>query len=392
MALITDSIKLLVKKAMTSGTLCEKFISRGQTLNVTFMNTPEGAKSAGTVCDEQPTFITVYTPAATMQPSSRPSSQPILHDQGRGEYSSGFIAFLLIVLLIWFLRFLPSFLDVIMKKKYEPVHTYDILVLNGFEEAVIQHVSHEDIAFFRYIRAEGYEHSSRWCMNDTSEILEKRFEVQFYDQYDLLGNNSRAKDDNDGCDLRSANHEVTGDKLVTKETYVQEAHLQVGMIIRVRPAPGSEVDSNKLYKKDVSTTAQREEAVPRRKGSTIYPSDYRDPSVKELDSVFNTPMGHTADSHVNEIESEDLFIQSRNVQSNTSNLWGYNFDSKSCVNDDSNVGSARMGRSSVIQPEVVSPLQIPEQPDAMRKPDYFNGPSAIQKSAISGPVGRDHNC
>lgn len=238
MALITDSIKLLVKKAMTSATLCKVFVDRAFTLNVTFLMNAGGVADAGTVCTEEPVFTVIYTPGGTNQPTSQPSSQPSSaptssHRHKLKLVTSGFIGFLVIVAFIWFLRFYPALLAIIMKKEEEkPAHLYDILVvISEDEEAILENIKHQDIAFYRRTNVEDPSQSLRWTMNATSDVLEKRFEVQFLDHFDLLGDSGpKAENKADAVD-----HSVIGDKLVTKEVYVHDAGLQMGMIIKVKP-------------------------------------------------------------------------------------------------------------------------------------------------------------
>lgn len=156
----------------------------------------------------------------------------------------------MIVILIGLLRFIPSAMDTFMAKKaYKRGHLYNILVvLNGEEMAVLENIRHEDIAHYRHIseknrdrnrdkdRDRGKERDSYvndWTMNTSFELLQKRQEVLFYDVYDLLGESGMGEEAE-----FSADHTLEGDKVVTKENYVHNAHLQTGMIIRARPAKG----------------------------------------------------------------------------------------------------------------------------------------------------------
>lgn len=237
-ALITDSIKLLVKKAMNSATLCKVFVDRAFTLNVTFLMTAGGIADAGTVCTEEPVFTVVYAPGGTNQPTSQPSSQPSSAPSAaikprRKRFSSGFIGFLVMVAFIWFLRFYPALLAMVTKKEEEKAaHLYDILVvISEDEEAILENIKHQDIAFYRRTNVEDPSQSLRWTMNATSDVLEKRFEVQFLDHFDLLGDSGPNADNK----ADAVDHSVIGDKLVTKEVYVHDAGLQMGMIIKVKP-------------------------------------------------------------------------------------------------------------------------------------------------------------
>lgn len=223
---------------MTSGTLCQTFIDRAFILNVTFLMTPASVAASGAACSEEPVFSSVYTPGGTGQPSSQPSSHPTSSPsvppglRRKKLVSSGFIGFLTVVCLIWFLRFFPSLLATIKKKKEKICHLYDILVvINDEEEAILENIRHEDITFFRRTNVEESSKSLKWTMNSTSDVLEQRFEVQFLDHYDLLGESGPSEEDKEGV-----GHAIKGEKLVTKEMYVHEPELQCGMIIRVKPA------------------------------------------------------------------------------------------------------------------------------------------------------------
>ena len=237
-ALMTDSIKIRVKDAVNSGTLCQQFIKRGVYLNVTVLMSPEGLAAAGAVCDETPVFTTVFTPAMITQPSSSPSGQPSSSPTMMPQSSlsssvvgtSSFIGILTIILLIAVLRFNSAMSALLVQKKDEPEnHLYNILVvLNEDEEAILENIRHDDIIFFRETEIEDESTSNDWIMNATNEVLERRFEVQFYDQYDLLGQ-SGVDEDEVKC-----KHGVMGDKVVTKEIYVHKAKLLVGMIITVK--------------------------------------------------------------------------------------------------------------------------------------------------------------
>lgn len=359
---------------MTSGTLCEQFVGRAHSHNVSFLTIPGGLAASGAVCSEDPSFTSVYTPAPdntqkpTDQPTSRPSSAP--HSTRKHKlYTSGFNGFLLIVLLIWLLRFVPSFIGVLRKKGKKDTHLYDILVvINDSEEAILKNIRHQDIAFFRRIldKSEKDPKHSRWTMNDTSELLEKRFEVQFFDQYDLLGNNSKLRDDNDGTPCRAVDHTLSGNQLVTTEIYIQEARLQLGMILKVKPSttymkkhPEKQASPAKVHIVEPESPVQEKPVIPPRKGSSIFPSDYKNPRVEEGDSVFS-PMGHSPDH--SEQETEGAFVRGRGFPENPTNLWGYSFGAKSSspksnTQSDSS-SSARPKRASIIYPDAEEPSPL----------------------------------
>ena len=384
--MITDSIKLLVKKAMTSNTLCEQFVSRSRALNVSFLTIPGGLAESGAVCIGDPSYTTVINPGSqsTVYPSSQPTSSPSHHTHKRQPklVTSGFYGFLIIVLLIWFLRFYPAFIAIFRKKEKKDSHLYDILVVvNDSEEAILENVKHQDIAFFRKMpnksdQIDKSPKSIRWSMNDSADLLERRLEVQFFDQYDLLGNNSRGRDDNDGRTCRTVDHALTGNQLVTKEVYVQEARLQMGMILRVKPSaqylkkhPVKEVHA-KVHFAEPEQEIEEKPVIPRRKVSSIFPSDYKDPRVEEGDSVFS-PMGHPEIDH-NEQETEGAFVRGRSFPENPStNLWGYTFSSKSStpVKQDTKDPSSRPKRASIIYPDADEPTPS-THPSTWKKSNY----------------------
>ena len=291
---ITRSIKVMVKTAMTSNTLCQRFVQRASSNNVSFLTSKEGIEASGAVCEEEPSFSSVYSPAP-LQPSSRPSGQPTSspsHAPHKPHMKKNdFMGFLSIVLLIWLLRFIPPCIYGMRKKEPKINHLYDILVvLNDKEDAILENVHHKDIAFFRETRIQKGARPHRWTMNDAPGVLEKRYEVQFYDHFDLLGKNMKGPDDDK--DLRSIDHTLVGNKLTTEEVYVHEEQLQVGLIIRVQPAKG--------------IRAGKERVIDRRplplEGIGMKPAT-------RPDEVFNTAMGHFPDE--NEKDTEDNFLQSR---------------------------------------------------------------------------------
>ena len=239
--LMTESIKVQVKVALASDTLCQQYVRRGNYLNVTLLQSDSNLASAGALCEQH--TITVTLTAPTSQPSSNPSGQPsttpshytktrpLLTIAPTAIVSSSFIGILAIIILISILRFNSAMLALVMVKKDEKKgHLYNILVvLNDDEEAILENIRHEDIAFFRSTEVLDGRYTNEWIMNDTNDVFERRFEVQFYDQFDLLGQSGV-----DDVEVRSK-EAVVGDKRVKKEVYVHKARLQIGMIIAVKP-------------------------------------------------------------------------------------------------------------------------------------------------------------
>ena len=235
--LIGDQIRIRIKNGITSSDLCNSFLERVIYLNVTQLLTPGSLSNIRDLCLGTATFSSISNPVVTSsQPSQRPSGMPTSVPTNQPTLAphaivtSGFIGFLCMILLIALLRFHPIVTAFFAVKKGEKEgHLYDILmVLNEDEEAIIENIRHEDIVLFRRTNCDNDNQSYTWMMNATSEILEKRFEVQFLDQYDLLGQGGLNNRED------SLGHAVLGDKLVTKEVYVHEAKLHTGMIIKVK--------------------------------------------------------------------------------------------------------------------------------------------------------------
>ena len=235
--LIGDQIRIRIKNGITNSDLCNSFLERVIYLNVTQLLTPGSLSNIRDLCLGTATFSSISNPVVTSsQPSQRPSGMPTSVPTNQPTLAphaivtSGFIGFLCMILLIALLRFHPIVTAFFAVKKGEKEgHLYDILmVLNEDEEAIIENIRHEDIVLFRRTNCDNDNQSYTWMMNATSEILEKRFEVQFFDQYDLLGQGGLNNRED------SLGHAVLGDKLVTKEVYVHEAKLHTGMIIKVK--------------------------------------------------------------------------------------------------------------------------------------------------------------
>ena len=235
--MITDSMNLLVRKVMRTNNLnlCTLFVSRAMELNVTFMMTTSGLEKAGAMCGVR-AAARMEKPIETVSPTSIPTAGPTPHSTPTPAtlFSSTFVGIITMVLLVGVLRLNPTLATIILpKEKPKTGHLYDILiVVSDEEEAIIENIKHEDIVFLRRIAKCENDQTDAWMMNTSSEPLEARFEVQFYDHFDLLGE-SGPTEENESTDV---GHKVIGNKLITKETYIHEASLHVGMIIRVKPA------------------------------------------------------------------------------------------------------------------------------------------------------------
>jgi hypothetical protein len=98
-------------------------------------------------------------------------------------------------------------------KKDMTDHKYDILVVyNDNQDIIIENIDHKEIVFFRSTKIQSKNQTLGWVINSMPDALEKRFEVKFFDKYDLL---------NEGN---------------TDKTYFKNhlPELQIGMIIRVK--------------------------------------------------------------------------------------------------------------------------------------------------------------
>jgi hypothetical protein len=197
--------------------------------------TPMGLKISGAVCS-QPVFTTVTVPALTYDPSQMPTSQPTViilsATTGAGEHHfiyTNFIGIFSVIILVGVLRFHTIF-TILPIRDRKLSHLYDILVvLNDEQEAIVEKIPHDDIFFFRSTEhSKGVTSNNFWMMNVAADPLERRFEVQFLDRYDLLGFGDVNSD--------KLTHRVRGNKLYTKEVYLHEARMQIGMIINVREA------------------------------------------------------------------------------------------------------------------------------------------------------------
>lgn len=229
--------------AFTTGSLCNELVTSSKLNNVTSMMTPGGIRHIESVCNTTnlPTFQTVFF-GIEIQPSSTPSSLSSttpatnLIPPKPQLVTTSFIGFLSIVLLIGFLRFYLDVISMFSMKKNLKCCKYDILVVfDDVHEAILENISHEDIALYRRTRIEMDDQILGWVMNDTPHALEERYEVKFFDTYDLLNKS--------GGDV---NEYITEKKRV--KSYFHVSDLQVGMIMRVKPPNSTHI--NAIYRSD----------------------------------------------------------------------------------------------------------------------------------------------
>jgi hypothetical protein len=118
----------------------------------------------------------------------------VMSEEEMSNTSGGFVGLIVLFFLgLWaYLRCLPKAIGLIVTKK-ERGHLYDILVIvDDYEELILKNISHVDIAYFRDTKS---PYSQPWEMNDADDVLEKHYEVEFFDRYDLMGRNKDKLDD-----------------------------------------------------------------------------------------------------------------------------------------------------------------------------------------------------
>lgn len=246
---VGSAIQDVVLQAVISNVLCEMIITRANYFNVTALLTITSKVGIGAVCKKTPAFATyilstnaVVAPVVlTNDPTASPTLQPTPPTPKSTTSANRLYGILAIILIIALLRVVPSLIDCCTSQKvYVRGHLYDILVvLNDKEEAILENVRHEDIVYFREMTSNPDKFLSGWLMNNCSEPLVRRQEVQFWDLYDLLGQS--------GIDVEKSTQQLwkggsgsfkhDGDKRITQQKYFHEASLQIGMIIRVVPSP-----------------------------------------------------------------------------------------------------------------------------------------------------------
>jgi hypothetical protein len=240
---IIASTKAKVTTALFTGTFCDALVNSSKLNNVTSLITPIGIGAIGAVCNTTniPVFNELFVAGPNTQPSSMPSAEPSIEPTKiptpiKPELvTSSFIGFVSIVVLIGFLRFYPMFMSLFTKKKKKlSGHKYDVLVMiNDDHEAVLENICHEDIAFFRRTTIETEDQTFGWMMNATQMPLEKRFEVQFFDKYELLNSSMSAKDNKDMTAV-VPNSDSLNELKIGRGSKMHSMQMLQGMIIRVK--------------------------------------------------------------------------------------------------------------------------------------------------------------
>jgi hypothetical protein len=259
-------IRTKLAAVIKDGSFCEQMIVSMRDNSVSWMTTRDGIDAIRNICYKNAPFAVVpysdFNWQPTGQPSSSPSHIPTEAPTIKPIIATGsFIGFLAIVVLIAIIRFSPSLIDVVYPKLFEPKnHLYNILVvIDDNEEAVLQNIRHQDIVYYRrtvFVDREEGNQISDWTTNKASDLLEKRFEVQFIDVYNLLGMASNDHEMND-TDGKNEIKEVHNHTLIT------------GMIVQVKPDIGKKMMSNKTSNSEKSDDQKGSIDRKRRKGSVF---------------------------------------------------------------------------------------------------------------------------
>jgi hypothetical protein len=247
-----ESEKIIHKltESVKNGTLCTDIQDIASVTRVSSLLTPLAMIQIKAFCNQTVKFRTIYSGMnPTMRPTSSPFSKsptsikalstlevPTIDELTDDEVHDamgalgGLVAFL--ILGCWAcLRCLPCCMVIVAAK--DQGHLYDILVIvDDSEELILKNIRHRDIAYFRNTKTR--ESQLIWDINDTDELFEKRFEVEFFDRYDLMGRGLDKHIDEEGyCNM---DFEMAEDKIKWRENYAHHANLETGMIIRVSPS------------------------------------------------------------------------------------------------------------------------------------------------------------
>jgi hypothetical protein len=168
--------------------------------------------------------------------------------------TSSVIGFVSIVVLIFFLRFYPYLISLFFETpKKLSSHRYDVLVMiDNDHDAILENISHEDIAFFRRTEIKQRGDTLFWVINDTPIALEKRFEVKFFDKYELLNDSSiKGAADNKLNDAAAPNVKARQSSVL-----FDKVPMQKGMIIRVKLKDDKSSKDNRAYNGEFHSFAE----------------------------------------------------------------------------------------------------------------------------------------
>jgi hypothetical protein len=276
-------VKDRVIKNINAGIFCNEVITSGKSNDVPFLMLPVSVGAIGAICkrQEEPTFTTVFIRRYQRQPSSMPSSQPSEQPTSSPTpvkpqlITGSLIGFLSVIVLIGFLRIYPAILNFWFMKKNNG-YKYDILVMIENDEAVIENIKHEDIVFFRRTWIEGVHHTLDWMINANADVLEKRFEVKFFDHCDLLYQE-------DVMDINGWKRKSTD----VDEYLLHKARLYTGMIIRAKPQNWKYVEdvlSSRSYDTEYDESVSlrtRRTSIPYRGSITVRKMSVLEPLIEE---------------------------------------------------------------------------------------------------------------
>jgi hypothetical protein len=203
----------------------------GKLNTVPFLLLPISIGSIGAMCNTQnePTFKTMFIRRYERQPSSMPSGSPSEQPTHSPKpvkprlVTVVFVGALSIGCLIGCLGIFSAIYTFFPVKK-TICHKYDIFLIIDNDEVIIENINHDDIVYFRRTWIEEDHHKLNWIINANRDVLEKRFEVKFFDHYDLL-NTEGMTDIDDGKTEDGSNADAS----------LYKAKMHTGMIIRVKP-------------------------------------------------------------------------------------------------------------------------------------------------------------
>jgi hypothetical protein len=101
----------------------------------------------------------------------------------------------------WYVQYWSDLFSLILVKKdryltehkYLTDYQYDILmVYSDNRDIILENIDHQDIVFFRRTNKQSKDQPLGWVINCVPDALEKRFEVKFFDRYDLLNEGNSA--------------------------------------------------------------------------------------------------------------------------------------------------------------------------------------------------------
>jgi hypothetical protein len=291
------AIKAGIKKSLKEGTLCTNLQGFADQDQVASLITPPAMTAIKAFCDQNATFDTIFggltpTLAPTISKSKAPSSIKILSSiaaipidtVSKAEMNSmiGVIVGVAIFFIfgVWgCLRCLPCCVVAVAGKK-ERGHLYDILVIvDDHEELILKNIRHKDIAYFRNTKSR--DSLITWDVNDANDVFETRFEVEFFDRYDLMGRGRDKFIDEDS--VCNTDFERSDEKIEWRKNYTHQALLETGMIIRVNPAKAKCNTVEKELKYDqffedsestsesISTALSTGSSAHKRKSSLFWP-------------------------------------------------------------------------------------------------------------------------